>query len=421
MTLFLLIAAAGFGSPPDTTLIQRLRTLIAERSPALAAHRARVEAAEALVRAAGFAPAASLALDIEEVPDGADVTEAGSVRLELSKQLLTGGRRRAQRAVAAADAAAARARLATAERQLAALVDELVVRASGTTAIGARLAAEDSLLGSAEEALRSRFAVGEARYVDVLRLRTERLRTRIDRAAALTSADLSVRRILALGGAAPDSLEPLSALLDSVLSGPAAALAGSVPPPAPALDTLVAGAPLVREAAAGVSRAQATRSLTAAEQRPLVTAGLGAQRFGEAEGHSIGPTLAVNVSLPFTAGRANRLARDAAERQVAAATTAREAALTRVRAALSDRIERYEAARRRFAEFDAALLSGAAEERESALAAYEAGQLSLLELIDFERAIARAEIARLESRVAAAEAYAELFAGEPADEQEIWP
>ena len=54
------------------------------------------------------------------------------------------------------------------------------------------------------------------------------------------------------------------------------------------------------------------------------------------------------------------------------------------------------------------------EERESALAAYRTGSLSLLELIDFERALSRAEIERIRALIDAADALADLFGDDEA-------
>jgi outer membrane protein TolC len=99
----------------------------------------------------------------------------------------------------------------------------------------------------------------------------------------------------------------------------------------------------------------------------------------------------------------------AAEQDVAAARAARDAAAADARAVLGSALERYKSARERLTLFGQALLRGVREERESALAAYRAGELSLVELLDFERALARAEITRLESGIEAAEAYAELL------------
>jgi cobalt-zinc-cadmium efflux system outer membrane protein len=144
----------------------------------------------------------------------------------------------------------------------------------------------------------------------------------------------------------------------------------------------------------------------------MVEVSLGAQRFVTEDGPTIGATLGASVSLPFTARRVNRLSSEAADRAVRAARVSRQAAVAEVRAALGSAVERYHTAREQLALYDAALLRGAREERESALASYRSGELSLLELLDFERALTRAEINRLRSRIAAVDALTDLVAGD---------
>ena len=62
------------------------------------------------------------------------------------------------------------------------------------------------------------------------------------------------------------------------------------------------------------------------------------------------------------------------------------------------------------------------QERESALAAYRTGSLSLLELLDFERALSRAEIERIRALVDAADAWADLLgADERSDAHALSP
>ena len=81
-----------------------------------------------------------------------------------------------------------------------------------------------------------------------------------------------------------------------------------------------------------------------------------------------------------------------------------------MRAELAAARERYESARIRLSAFDAALLRGAREEREAALASFRTGDLSLIELLDFERALARAETSAC-GMLDAADALADLLAG----------
>jgi cobalt-zinc-cadmium efflux system outer membrane protein len=393
---------------PDADALQEA---ILRSNPEVTARRAAVRAAEARVRATGFAAPALLSGEVEEVP-GIDLRDA-SVRVEVEREFLSGGRREAARAVAATGVQAASAALYAAERRVGALAARALVQAAGWSAIARRLGAEDSLLVSAEAALRARFSVGDARYVDVLRLRTERLRVQTEQANALAGARAGRLALEALlgPGAAPEGI-PAPArdtLLDAALAEAAAGLPATLPPP-PDVDTLLARAGAVRIAEAALERARAERRLLLAEQRPQLAGALGVQRAPSDDGGStFGPTLGASISLPFTARRANAAAAQAAESGVAAAEAERAATVAAVRAELLAARERYEAARTRLGVFDAALLRGAREEREAALGAFRTGDLSLIELLDFERALTRAETERLHGVLDAADALADLL------------
>lgn len=360
-------------------------------------------------RGGGLCPPAVLSGEIEDVPGGTDLVGAG-IRLEIGREFLTGGRSATARALAASDVRVAEAALYATGRALTARTHRALVRILGGSAVARRLAAEDSLLTAAEASLRGRFSVGEARYTDVLRLRTERLRVQTDRAIALAEARVGRVTIETLVG--PEGRPTFAALVDSVTAeGLAAPRVDELPPP-PDIDSLVALSGEVRLADAALERARAARDVLLAEQQPRIAGSVGVQRVSTEEGGiGIGPTVGASVTLPFTARRANQAVRLTAERQVAAAEAARSAASMAVRADLSASIVRYEAARERLAVFGAALLRGAREERESALAAYRTGELSLIELLDFERALARAEIERVRARTEAAEALVSLVYG----------
>jgi outer membrane protein TolC len=417
---------AGKGLAQDTTQVGRLRTLLTASSPALAALRADTAAAGARASATGFAPPATIALEVEEIPGGVDVTDAGSIRLEVNREFLTGGRRTARRNAARIEAEAANLALSAGERQLQARIEHALLRAIGTSMVVRRLAAEDSLLSLAEQALRTRFEVGDARYIDVLRLRTERLRIQADRAASAAATRAARQHLLALGGSAlgdparaPDSIV---ILVDSVVSQPSHELFEAPLAPAPSLDSLLQFAAALRRADLAVRSAQAAQRVELAEQGPVLTLGLGVQRFGtEAGEHELGPTLGVGFSLPFTAARANRLGRLAADLGIAAAEAARIATDAAVRGELLVARERYEAQRERLALYDRALLQGAREERETALTAYRNGELPLIELLDFERALAQGELDMVRTRIAAAAALAELFGGASVADTDLIP
>lgn len=398
--LLIPLAAPAQAGPATTAL----RDAVQRSNPGLSARRAALEAARARVAAAGFGEPAALSAEVEEIPGGIDLGGA-SLRVEVGKELVSPGRRDAARALAATDVGEAEASLAAAGARLDAALLRSLTATGGWSAIARRLAAEDSLLVGAEEALTARFAVGEARYVDVLRLRTERLRVQGDQAGAM--AEARAARVALRGLLGP--VEGADGLIDAALAETGPGLV--VLPPAPARDSLLPRAAAVLSARAAVDRARAARALTAAEQRPRFSAAVGLQRFSADEGGgTVGATLGGSVTLPSTARRANAAALASAEAEIAAALAELDAAVATVRAELAGAMERYEAARIRLSAFDAALLRGAREEREAALAAFRAGDLSLVELLDFERALARAETERLRSAVDAADALADLHA-----------
>ena len=403
-------AAQGQEGATDTlSTAGRLKFLIRESSPELAFRRAAVSASEAGVNAVGWGPPAALSAEVEEVPSGLDLANAQSMRLELSKDFLPAALRRARRAAAQNAVARARTELNLAERALDARVTRLLVHAVAEGAIAQRLAAEDSLLRAAEEGVRVRFAVGDARYVDVLRLRTERLRVQSDVASALVEARSDRRSLIALAdvGAASDSITVLvDALIREGYRSPIFAVL-SAPPD---LDSLIAMSGALRLAEIQVAHARSALQIVRAERRPAIGASLGVQRFATEEGgFAVGPSAGVSISLPFTAGRSSRAASLAAEREVAAAEAWQRSVHSSVRSELASGLDRYESAQARVSLFDAALLTGARDERESAVAAFRTGQLSLVELLDFERALSRAEVTRLESYIEAADAIADLI------------
>ena len=179
----------------------------------------------------------------------------------------------------------------------------------------------------------------------------------------------------------------------------------------PNVDSLLAASAATRTSNATVATAQAARGVVLADQRPRITAYLGGQRFlQEGQGFTFGPVFGATVSLPFTARRANEASLVAAEQGIVTARAERTATLVSLRAELAGASARYEAARERWASYSAALLRGAREEREAALASYRSGELTLLELIDFERALAQAEIDRIHAAIDAADALASLVA-----------
>jgi outer membrane protein, heavy metal efflux system len=403
-----LTATAGQGIvPADTTLAGRIWVSVRLANQDLVAARSRVEAAQARARSLGFAPPATLEAQAEDAP-GFDLAH-GTIVVQLEREVLLGGRSRAQRALGGTGVDLAQAAFEIAERRALGETMRALVGLYGWTQVGDRLRAEDSLLAGAEVALRDRLAVGDARYVEVLRVRAERLRVQTDLAAAVAEARGARENLTALaGGATHPAADVFALLLDSVLVGPPPFEGGAEVSP-PSVDSLLVLSGRIRFAQAAVARARAARDVVAAEQRPHLALGLGAQVFTDAGARRVGPSLGLSLGLPFTAHAANKARMAAAEGDVAATEAEQQAAVLAVRRDLAIAAARYAAARERLDIFDRMLLVGAREEREAALAAYRNGELALIELIDFERALTRAETEQWGARMAAVNALADLL------------
>ena len=405
-SVLLVLSATGSldaQAPAPRAAYERVIAALRGRSPSLAAARADLAAAVARAGAVGRGVAAELSADVEEAPEFRMGEAVFS--LVLSREFLVGGRGAAARAVAAADVVTAERWLAWWEQAVGVETERELSRWLGWSAVSLRLAAQDSLLAQAEVALRDRLAAGEARYAEVLRIGAERLRGASERGLATAAAGDARARLEALGGGFGGQL---AMLLDSLV---AAGAVPAWPPGAPSLDSLLAMAPGVRQADAALRRLEAERALAGAETRPRLRASLGAQLAGEGDGRGLGPVAGVAVSLPFTASGANRAVLTAATATAEAAAVRLTAVQARDRGVLAAGARRFDAALARAALFDTGLLAAARAERTSALDAYGAGEISLLEFLDFERAASQVEIEGLRALMDAAEAWAALWLG----------
>lgn len=330
--------------------------------------------------------------EVENIPPGTSPLDAQQAKATLTAPLYRGGRVGAVRAqhtaaLAQTEAGFALLRAAMEAEYREALVSWLVWRG-----IESRLSAQDTLLALASDVLTARFAAGTTRYLDVLRLRTERLQLARERAIAGTEAASRSSELQRRSANSPAATSQLAAQLAewegrrawTEVPGAVDSTGGALP------DSLVA-----RSAAARLAKIDSDAGV-ARSQRGLTVAGtIGLQRFMDGDGFVTGPAAGLSIELPFSLGgtygrerAAIRASRAADSLQVAADLTgwAAEAAhLNRVRSDARDRARL----------FDAALLAGASEEREAALAGFRAGAVSLLELLDFERALAAVERDRL--------------------------
>jgi len=400
---------------PATT--RSIVTLLRPLNLELLTLQSQVSAAAARRDASGLSAPLTLSGEAEEVP-GAAISHAGSLRLDVQQQLWTGTRRGAERAVADADISQARALYAAEELAFTARIAVLLETLTGGTTIANRLRTEAQLLDDVSRGIMTRFSVGDARYVDVLRLRTERLRV-MNELARVTSETRSARvALMALTTGDAKATQELTAHLDQILAkqtdekGDTSTVEMLPAPPeaAHALTLSVA----VHTARADLDRSRALLTLGSASRRPQVAGSIGVQRFGDVgrgnADHHFGIAVAGSITLPFTARTANQRSAAADQAQVAAADMRVRDAQATAETQLTIATNQYLAARDRLTAYDLTLLRGSREERSGALHAYRAGTMTLLELLDFERALVQAETGYTHARLDAARAYAGVIA-----------
>jgi outer membrane protein TolC len=295
-------------------------------------------------------------------------------------------------AIATAEAAAAAAKLDGVRLRLASGVTRAFLETVVQERIALRLAQEDSLLLRAEATLNSRFAVGQARYVDVIRLRTERLRVQAELLDAQTEGSRAQLQLRALAGRDVPPVQAMSVTL-------------RMPGVPSNVDSLLAAAPVLKMAAAEQERARAALMLASAEGTRRISGNIGVQRFTHDAGSTIGPAIGLSVSLPSTNRRMVLAGIEAAQIDSAASEAHTRATASLLRAEISAALSQIEATGRRIAGVDQQLINAAREEREAALTAYVTGDMTLIELLDFERSLSRAEVQLLQSYDAAIEAW----------------
>lgn len=415
--LLALLASPAIGqvprsAPADSSSLSRAiaRLTMAARAsdPTLRAARARELAAERRMAGTGFAPPLVAVLGVSDGPGG-DLAR-GNASLEVGRELFRGSRLAAARAVAAGELEIESRERRVAETVVEVRVTDLLLHGAAASRAVARLRQSERLLADAEEALTVRLAAGSGRYADVLRVRTERLTVGFsirDENANLATARAQLSAMTP-GGLAGDSLDVWIGATAASLTGDSAWRPTLIA--LPPMDSLMALAEAVRDAAAARMRAVSRRAEGVAARRAALSGAVGIQRIGEANGGpSTGVIVGISSTLPFTARRASGLAAQAEDAEIVAAEAGLSAAAGRTRPALDALRARLAVAISRLDAIDGVVLVAAESEREAALAEFRAGSLSLLELLDFERALLRVELERSDALREAAGLRASLF------------
>lgn len=368
--------SGGDNPEPARLLLPELYELARERSPRLQAAQAGVAASRAREASAGLPPDPMIELgainfSLPGLRAGMATSMAPSVqamqtipfpgKLGLNNKIAKQATM-AETAEAAEAWWAVRSRVALAFYDLYGIDQTLAVM---TETLG--------LLQSFETVAQALYATGSGRQADVLRASVEvaRLRAEITRLAA--------------------SREGAAARLNAVLDRPADT---PVPSPAlsplplelPGMDTLrnwaEASRPLLEGLRIRVEQAETRRALARKEIWPDLTIGV---QYGQSRGltgtERMGSAM-IGLSVPIFAGRRQLKLRE----EAAALEQASEAALTEQRAEVSARIQELTAAleqnRALIALYRREVLPQAAANVASALAAYRAGTVDFLTLID---------------------------------------
>jgi cobalt-zinc-cadmium efflux system outer membrane protein len=360
-----------------------------QASPRVVRAEADLRAAEARAVRAGLRPAPELALEVENFAGTGpyDFLRQTETTLSVSQEFEFGGERRARRKVAAAELSFARLGVRQAEAELG--YDIAVAHAELRAAEDRAVLARGNVTRAEELSRIAGLLVDAGRDPPLRKLRADALlaesRAESVRAFGLL---LTARRRLGL----------LIASEDPELSAAAGELPRATPLPAEVASLNE------RLAAAERDAASARIALARAEGIPNVTASGGIRRFEETNDQA----LLVGVSIPLPFRRDIRAGVPVA----LAESEAAEAALAQAR--IETRFTRQEAetllsaANERLAALSGAGLLEATEALRVAEIGYRAGKFSLLELIEAQEALNRANLALIEAQLDRARALAAL-------------
>ncbi len=391
--LFALMAAPALAQTASGPLtladaLTRART----DAPALAAARARIAGAREARQRAGRLINPSVELRSENWASGAPGGLPLDVFATVTQTVELGGKRGARRAAADASVTTTAAAEAMTWREIARAISTDYLTALKFRDEARALALQAEGLAEATRIMDRRVAVGAAPEAELLKLRTEEARA----VAARTRAELAAARALATLGATLGLDVPAEAL-----QRPAA------PPPLPDAPVSATHPELVA-AGGAVDAARAAVALERARGVPDLAVNAGVKRTS---GYNTGVAA---LTLPIPLFDRNGVARAIAEGQLRAAEQERAATERRLRGALVSARAAAGTLASRAAEAPALLVEPARGALAAARAAFAAGALDVLRLVDAERVLIDATLVTLELEfdAVAAAIEARLAAGE---------
>lgn len=398
----LLLAVAGWTAPglaqtplPQPLTLAQALTRAHQIAPEAAAVLARVEAARQGIDEAGRLPNPTFEFRQENWLSGVPrETLPLDTFAEVTQLVEIGGKRDARRGVAAAQAGLHEAGAGLTRLALTREVSRTYLEALRQRERQRTLATQAADLAEMVRVMERRVAVGTAAEADLLKLRTEEARASLDQ----VRSDLAARLALAALGARLD-LDPS---LDA-LELPA------VPPLVTTdLDAAVSRRPDLAMARGAVDIAEQTLKLEQARRLPDPSVNGGLKR-------TVGVNTAqFTVSVPLPLFNHNNLARVVAAGEVRAAEFALAAAARRAHGELVAAREAASRLTTRARDVRATLVQPALGAREAARAAFGAGALDVIRLVDAERVATEAALVATDLEIDAVEAAIEtrLAAGE---------
>jgi len=394
LALLLSVAVTPAAAQPAAaplTLADAL-TRARETSPAMAAVRARIEGTRAARLRAGRPLNPLVELRSENWPSRAPGGLPLDVFATVTQVVELGGKRGARRGVAEAGVNSAAVTESLIWREIAQAVTTDYLTALRARDQARALATHAESLAEATRVMGRRVAVGSAPEAELLKLRTEEARAVVDR----TRAELAAARALATLGAALGTDVTADALQRPAV------------PAVPADAALAASHPELVAAATAIDSARATLALERARGVPDVAVNAGVKRTS---GFNTG-VAAVTVPIPLF--DRNGVARALADGQVRAAEQERAATERRLRGALAASRAAATTLTGRAAEAHQQLVDPARGARDAARAAFAAGAMDVLRLLDAERVFIDAALVTLELEIDAVAAVidARLAAGE---------
>lgn len=374
---------------PDNLTLEGALAAAEARSPAIAAARASVAAAQGRLRQAGFRANPELSVELENFLGtrelsgfrGSEVTVAVSQRLDL------GGRRASRLAVGRAQLSVSELRLLITRAELA-----RSVRQQFATAVAAR----ERLRIAAENEQRSREL---ARIANILVEVGREPPLRALRAQAAASQAAAELRAAQAEEAA--SRRTLAALFGADV--PPRSIAGSLGEPIPTSNLPVESLD-VRLANAQLALAEASLQQQLAERRLDPAVGLGVRHVQDIGAQA----LVAGFSMPLPIRDRNIGNIEAARAEIRAAEAERASAQVGASTRIANATANLSAANARVEALERGAIPEGREALRLAQLSYEAGKIELIELLDAQAALTSAETQLIEARLAQAQATAEL-------------